>query len=38
MFVHFLTAICLTMGILSVLVAIGLCWLILFPEYPKHRY
>lgn len=27
-----------TMGILSVLVAIGLCWLILFPEYPKHRY
>lgn len=27
-----------TMGILSVLVAIGLCWLILFPEYPKHRH
>ena len=22
----------------SLLVAIGLCWLILFPEYPKHRY
>lgn len=31
----FLKALLLTMGILSLLAAVGLSWLILFPEYPK---
>lgn len=38
MLVHLLKALCLTMGMLSLLIAVGLCWLILFPEYPKRRH
>ena len=33
----FLKALLLTMGILSLLAAIGLSWLILFSEYPKRK-
>ncbi len=32
-----LKALLLTAGILSLLVAIGLFWLILFPEYPGRK-
>ena len=37
MYIHLLKAFCLTTGILSLLAAIGLSWLLLFPEYPKRK-
>jgi|GEM_PF-458414 hypothetical protein len=37
MYIHLLKAFFLTTGILSLLVAAGLSWMILFPESPKQK-
>ena len=37
MYIHLLKAFCLTTGNLSLPAAVGLAWLILFPEYPERK-